>query len=199
MKLFNAIKNCRTIIKDKNNKFIILVLFSIAVPFLEIINLSLLLPIFESLVNSNSLSNYSNYIKNIYSFLGINFNLVNLLIIVALFLFFKILINFIYLKLFHNFIENIRVNWTTGIVQNILFHENNTTNIKNHAEKTNSILLETRKSQSAIKSLVQIFTLQIFKSFFQSRSFFLKKARCFAHIYFSFSFGIYVFEILTMV
>lgn len=157
MKLFNAIKNCRTIIKDKNNKFIILVLFSIAVPFLEIINLSLLLPIFESLVNSNSLSNYSNYIKNIYSFLGINFNVVNLLIIVALFLFFKILINFIYLKLFHNFIENIRVNWTTGIVQNILFHENNTTNIKNHAEKTNSILLETRKSQSAIKSLVQIF------------------------------------------
>lgn len=157
MKLFNAIKNCRTIIKDKNNKFIILVLFSIAVPFLEIINLSLLLPIFESLVNSNSLSSYSNYIKNIYSLLGINFNVVNLLIIVALFLFFKILINFIYLKLFHNFIENIRVNWTTGIVQNILFHENNTTNIKNHAEKTNSILLETRKSQSAIKSLVQIF------------------------------------------
>ena len=157
MKLFNAIKNCRTIIKNKNNKFIILVLFSIAVPFLEIINLSLLLPIFESLVNSNSLSNYSNYIKNIYSFLGINFNVLNLLIIVALFLFFKILINFIYLKLFHNFIENIRVNWTTGIVQNILFHENNTTNIKNHAEKTNSILLETRKSQSAIKSLVQIF------------------------------------------
>ena len=74
-----------------------------------------------------------------------------------LYFFFKILINFIYLKLFHNFIENIRVNWTTGIVQNILFHENNTTNIKNHAEKTNSILLETRKSQSAIKSLVQIF------------------------------------------
>ena len=87
MKLFNAIKNCRTIIKDKNNKFIILVLFSIAVPFLEIINLSLLLPIFESLVNSNSLSSYSNYIKNIYSLLGINFNVVNLLIIVALFLF----------------------------------------------------------------------------------------------------------------
>ena len=157
MKFFNAIKNCRIIIKDENNKFIILVLFSIAVPFLEIINLSLLLPIFESLVNSNSLSNYSNYIKNIYSFLGMNFNVVNLLIIVALFLFFKILINFIYLKLFNNFIENLRVNWTTGIVHNMLFNENNTTNVKNHAETTNSILLETRKSQSAIKSLVQIF------------------------------------------
>jgi hypothetical protein len=117
------------------------------------------------LVNSSSLSNYSNYVKNIYSFLGINFNVVNLLIIVALFLFFKISINFIYLKLFHNFIENIRVSWTTGIVQNILFHENNTTNIKNHAEKTNSILLETRKSQSAIKSLVQIFSSSITLTF----------------------------------
>jgi len=165
MKLFNAIKNCRVIIKDKNNKFIILIFFSTVVPFLEIINLSLLLPIFESLVNSSSLSNYSNYVKNIYSFLGINFNVVNLLIIVALFLFFKISINFIYLKLFHNFIENIRVSWTTGIVQNILFHENNTTNIKNHAEKTNSILLETRKSQSAIKSLVQIFSSSITLTF----------------------------------
>jgi ABC-type multidrug transport system fused ATPase/permease subunit len=156
MKLFNAIKNCRVIIKDKNNKFIILIFFSTVVPFLEIINLSLLLPIFESLVNSSSLSNYSNYVKNIYSFLGINFNVVNLLIIVALFLFFKISINFIYLKLFHNFIENIRVSWTTGIVQNILFHENNT---------TNSILLETRKSQSAIKSLVQIFSSSITLTF----------------------------------
>ena len=156
MLIFNVFKICNEITINKKIELNVIIFLSIIIPFLEVINLSLFLPIFETLVDSNSVSNYSNYVKNFFLALGINFSLKNLLIFVGVFLLLKIIVNILNLKLFNKFIEDIRVDWTSNIVEKILLGENKNSNIKNHAEKTNTILLETRKAQSGIKQYIQI-------------------------------------------
>ena len=156
MLIFNVFKICNEITINKKIELNVIIFLSIIIPFLEVINLSLFLPIFETLVDSNSVSNYSNYVKIFFLALGINFSLKNLLIFVGVFLLLKIIVNILNLKLFNKFIEDIRVDWTSNIVEKILLGENKNSNIKNHAEKTNTILLETRKAQSGIKQYIQI-------------------------------------------
>lgn len=156
MLIFNVFKICNEITINKKIELNVIIFLSIIIPFLEVINLSLFLPIFETLVDSNSVSNYSNYVKKIFLTLGINFSLKNLLIFVGVFLLLKITVNILNLRLFNKFIEDIRVDWTSNIVEKILLGENKNSNIKNHAEKTNTILLETRKAQSGIKQYIQI-------------------------------------------
>ena len=156
MPIFNVFKICNEITVNKKRELFVIIFLSIVIPLLEVINLSLFLPIFETLVDSGSVSNYSNYVKNFFSIVGINFSLKNLLIFVGVFLLLKIIINILYLKLFNKYIEDIRIDWTSNIVEKILLGDNKSSNIKNHAEKTNTILLETRKAQSGIKQYIQI-------------------------------------------
>ena len=156
MPIFNLFKICNEITVNKKRELFVIIFLSIVIPLLEVINLSLFLPIFETLVDSGSVSNYSNYVKNFFSIVGINFSLKNLLIFVGVFLLLKIIINILYLKLFNKYIEDIRIDWTSNIVEKILLGDNKSSNIKNHAEKTNTILLETRKAQSGIKQYIQI-------------------------------------------
>ena len=156
MPIFNVFKICNEITVNKKRELFVIIFLSIVIPLLEVINLSLFLPIFETLVDSGSVSNYSNYVKNFFSIVGINFSLKNLLIFVGVFLLLKIIINILNLKLFNKYIEDIRIDWTSNIVEKILLGDNKSSNIKNHAEKTNTILLETRKAQSGIKQYIQI-------------------------------------------
>jgi ABC-type multidrug transport system fused ATPase/permease subunit len=156
MPIFNLFKICNEITANKKRELFVIIFLSIVIPILEVINLSLFLPIFETLVDSGSVSNYSNYVKNFFSIVGINFSLKNLLMFVGVFLLLKIIINILNLKLFNKYIEDIRIDWTSNIVEKILLGENKSSNIKNHAEKTNTILLETRKAQSGIKQYIQI-------------------------------------------
>jgi len=156
MPIFNLFKICNEITVNKKRELFVIIFLSIVIPLLEVINLSLFLPIFETLVDSGSVSNYSNYVKNFFSIVGINFSLKNLLIFVGVFLLLKIIINILNLKLFNKYIEDIRIDWTSNIVEKILLGDNKSSNIKNHAEKTNTILLETRKAQSGIKQYIQI-------------------------------------------
>ena len=100
MLIFNVFKICNEITINKKIELNVIIFLSIIIPFLEVINLSLFLPIFETLVDSNSVSNYSNYVKNFFLALGINFSLKNLLIFVGVFLLLKIIVNILNLKLF---------------------------------------------------------------------------------------------------
>ena len=79
------IKNSIILIENKIYKTILLIFLSTIIPVLEIANLTILLPIFEILLNHKNISEFSNFINKFLNFFNIDPNLKNLVLI---FLFF---------------------------------------------------------------------------------------------------------------
>jgi ABC-type bacteriocin/lantibiotic exporter with double-glycine peptidase domain len=155
------IKNSIILIENKIYKTILLIFLSTIIPVLEIANLTILLPIFEILLNHKNISEFSNFINKFLNFFNIDPNLKNLVLIFLFFFLIKILLNIFFYKIFHSFIEKIRADWCSKIHNNIIFSNNLYNEHKTFSEITNSILVETRKAQSAIKSFISLISSSV--------------------------------------
>ena len=160
-KVILPIKNSITLIENKIYKTILLIFLSTIIPVLEIVNLTILLPIFEILLNHKNISEFSNFINKFLNFVNIDGNLKNLVLIFLFFFLIKILLNIFFYKIFNSFIEKIRADWCSKIHNNIIFSNNLYNEHKTFSEITNSILVETRKAQSAIKSFISLISSSV--------------------------------------